>query len=223
MMDPGFVDNDCLVAMRSPILQAIARTESSFNPFAIGVVNGRLQRQPRTKQEAIATALDLKAKGFNYSMGCLQINQANLKHYGLTHETVFEAALNVRTGAAILDECYVRAVRQFGDGDAATNAALSCYYSGNFKRGLQKEGQSSNYADLSYAQKVKVNMPVKSAAEPAPPIPVIANKLTKPRPLSQEKKEREAGHQSLPSTLNDDKQRSDPVTWDVFGDIKPGF
>ena len=57
------MSNDCAQHVQAPIEQAIVTVESSFNPYAIGVVNGYLVRQPRNKAEAIATAQALKAQG----------------------------------------------------------------------------------------------------------------------------------------------------------------
>ena len=37
------------------IMQHVVRVESSGNPYAIGVVGGRLQRQPRNLKEEFAT------------------------------------------------------------------------------------------------------------------------------------------------------------------------
>lgn len=138
-------DNGCMRYVSAPIERAMVTQESSFNPYAIGVVGGVLDRQPRNKQEAIATALSLKAQGYNYSMGCRQVNQANLAKYGLTHETVFDPEKNALAGSAIYDECHNRAVAKLGSGFSATKAALSCYYSGNFTRGQQKEKDQPSY------------------------------------------------------------------------------
>jgi type IV secretion system protein VirB1 len=140
-------NNDCMRYANTPIVRALVKQESSFNPFAIGVVGGVLERQPRNKEEAIATAQSLQAKGFNYSVGCRQVNQANFAKYGLTLETAFEPEQNALVGDAIYNECNNRAIAQLGDGISATKAALSCYYSGNFTRGQQKENNQPSYAD----------------------------------------------------------------------------
>lgn len=141
------VDNDCARYVQAPIEQQLITVESSLNPYAIGVVDGRLKRQPRNKAEAVATAQALKAQGWNFSMGCRQVNLHNLDQYGLTFETVFDAQKNSMAGRAIFNECLGRATKKFGEGEAATRAALSCYYSGNFTTGQRKEGNKPSYAD----------------------------------------------------------------------------
>ena len=117
-------------------LQAIARVESGFNPYAIGVVHGSLKRQPRTLAEAVSTAKMLHAQGRNFSMGLMQINRYNLKHYGLNYETVFDVCNNISAGAKILYECYKRAG---GKTQNHLHKAFSCYYSGNFKTGFRAD------------------------------------------------------------------------------------
>lgn len=114
----------------------IAHVESSFNPYAIGVVGGRLDRQPRSLSEALATAQWLERNGYNYSVGLVQVNKKNFAKYGLTLETAFDACPNVRAGGEILKECYVRALKKrSGNEQAALRDSFSCYYSGNFITG----------------------------------------------------------------------------------------
>ena len=53
------------MALPMHVMQHVMRVESSFNPYAIGVVGGRLERQPRNLPEAVATARMLEKNGFN--------------------------------------------------------------------------------------------------------------------------------------------------------------
>ena len=117
-------------------LQAVARVESRFNPYAIGVVKGALSRQPRNMAEAVEAAERLHAQGRNFSMGLMQVNRYNLKSYGLDYRTVFDPCANVRTGAAILADCFKRAG---GNGQTDLQKAFSCYYSGNFRTGFRAD------------------------------------------------------------------------------------
>ena len=117
-------------------LQAVARVESQFNPYAIGVVKGALPRQPRSMAEAVEAAKMLHAQGRNFSMGLMQVNRYNLKSYGLDYRTVFDPCTNVRTGAAILSDCFKRTG---GRGQTDLQKAFSCYYSGNFRTGFRAD------------------------------------------------------------------------------------
>jgi type IV secretion system protein VirB1 len=135
MLDFNTLAQQCAPGVHPTTLQAVVSTESGFNPYAIGVVGGRLARQPRDRAEAVATAKALDAQGINFSMGLGQVNKANLARYGMTYETAFDPCANLRAGSSILHDCYERATATMGQGTQALRAAISCYYSGNFTRG----------------------------------------------------------------------------------------
>jgi type IV secretion system protein VirB1 len=158
---------ECAPDVHPSTLKGVVRTESSWNPYAIGVVGGHLNRQPRSMPEAVATARELERQGFNFSMGLGQINRHNLVKYGESYETVFDPCRNLKVGSAILKDCFQRAKRQVGDDQRALQAALSCYYSGNFMHGLSPDiaGQPS------YVQKVVANST--GGAQPILVVPAI--------------------------------------------------
>ncbi|MBU9576284.1 lytic transglycosylase domain-containing protein [Burkholderia multivorans] len=142
------VDLPMLVAQCAPgvhpvTMQAVVRTESGGNPYAIGVVGGHLVRQPRTLGEAVATADALARTGWNYSVGLAQVNRSHLGGYGLTGAAAFDACRNLAAGADILARCYAAAVRRrpaahaAHAGQVALRDALSCYASGNFRMGYR--------------------------------------------------------------------------------------
>ncbi len=119
------------LAVPAEVMQHVAQVESGTNPFAIGVVGGRLQRQPRNLAEAMATAQMLERRGYNYSLGIAQVNRGNLGRYGLeTYAEAFDPCANLQAGASILADCYARAGHDWGK-------AFSCYYSGNFLTGYR--------------------------------------------------------------------------------------
>ncbi|WP_211371877.1 lytic transglycosylase domain-containing protein [Marilutibacter maris] len=137
------------LAVPGDVMRHVVQVESSFNPYAIGVVGGRLQRQPRTLAEATATARMLEEKGYNFSVGLAQVNRYNLAKYGLsTYERAFETCPNLQAGARILAECHQRAGGDWGK-------AFSCYYSGNFVTGFRH----------GYVQKVMASMGVSNAPD----------------------------------------------------------
>ncbi len=130
----------CAPQVHASTAHALVSVESAFNPWAIGVVGGALQRQPRHRTEAIATAEALKAAGRNFSVGLGQINVGNFERLGLSLATAFEPCTNLAAMQTVLTECFERAQRQStrtsGD-QPALRAALSCYYSGNFSTGFR--------------------------------------------------------------------------------------
>lgn len=127
----------CAPHVAPSTLRAMAAVESGFNPHAIGVVNGRLSRQPQNLTEAISTATALRQQGTGFSAGLIQIYVKNWPAYGLDHESVFEPCANMRAAAGILTACYQRAAVQTGNGQVALRHALSCYYSNNFATGYR--------------------------------------------------------------------------------------
>lgn len=138
MLDFALLAQQCAPGVHIETMQRIVHVESSFNPYAIGVVGGRLERQPRNKQEAIATAKWLERNGYNFSVGLAQVNKHNFAKYGLALTTAFEACPNLYAGGEILKDCYYRAKRLRQDEQAALRDAFSCYYSGNFTTGYKQ-------------------------------------------------------------------------------------
>lgn len=156
------------LAVPHDVMHHVVKVESSGNPYAIGVVGGRLQRQPKNLAEAVATAKMLEEKGFNFSLGLAQVNRYNLKQYGLhSYEHAFQACPNVKAGSRILRECYNRA-KDWGK-------SFSCYYSGNFITGY-KHG---------YVQKIFSSMGYRKKVLPQNAIPVINNAARTLPPMTQ--------------------------------------
>lgn len=143
----------CTNGAHPQIMHGIIKQESSFNPYAIGVVNGKLNRQPTSKAEAIVAVKKLQSMNMNFSMGLAQVNKIHMESFGFTAENIFEPCENVKAGATIFNTCYVSAKKKFGDTSHAIDAALSCYYSGNFTTGFKRWGNDKTpYVDSVRAQ-----------------------------------------------------------------------
>ncbi|WP_161959965.1 lytic transglycosylase domain-containing protein [Xanthomonas arboricola] len=160
------------LAVPGEVMQHVVRVESSRNPYAIGVVGGRLAREPRGLEEAVATAKMLEQKGYNFSLGLGQVNRYNLQKYGLSsYEMAFAKCPNLVAASRILAECHSRSGANWGK-------SFSCYYSGNFETGF-KHG---------YVQKIYASIRQSVASSGAEPIAVIPNRPIKVRvenPLRQ--------------------------------------
>ena len=126
----------CAPLVHMNTTQALVAVESSFNPHAIGVVGGVLDRQPRSRAEALATANHLQANGWNFSVGIAQINVRNFERLGLTAVTAFDPCENLRAMQTVLGECFGRSASK-APPQIAIREALSCYYSGNFVTGFR--------------------------------------------------------------------------------------
>ena len=173
-MLPGMELMGCQgLAVPSEVMHHVVRVESSYNRYAIGVVGGRLVRQPKTLPEALATVRMLEGRGFNFSIGLAQVNRYNLDKYGLgSYEEAFEPCANLRAGSKILAECYHRAGRDWGK-------SFSCYYSGNFSTGFRH----------GYVQKIYASLrKERQSSEPAtgePAIEVVSRESRRSMPVAR--------------------------------------
>ena len=142
-MLPGMELMGCpQLAVPRDVMHHVVRVESSYNPYAIGVVGGRLARQPRNLAEAVSTARMLEQRGYNFSLGLAQVNRYNLSKYGLaSYELAFQPCANLLAGSRILRECYGRS-----GGDWAKS--FSCYYSGDFRTGFRHGYVQKVYASM---------------------------------------------------------------------------
>ncbi|NIJ72988.1 lytic transglycosylase domain-containing protein [Xanthomonas sp. LMG 9002] len=139
------------MAVPAEVMQHVVRVESSHNPFAIGVVGGRLVRQPQNLPEAVATARMLEEKGYNFSLGLGQVNRYNLIKYGLdSYEKAFKTCPNLQAASKILAECYSRSGGNWGK-------SFSCYYSGNFETGYRHGYVQKIYASINQGRALAVS------------------------------------------------------------------
>lgn len=139
------------MAVPAEVMQHVVRVESSHNPFAIGVVGGRLVRQPQNISEAVATARMLEEKGYNFSLGLGQVNRYNLVKYGLdSYEKAFKTCPNLQAASRILAECYSRSGGNWGK-------SFSCYYSGNFETGYRHGYVQKVYASINQGRALAVS------------------------------------------------------------------
>lgn len=143
----------CAATVAPETLYALVKTESSFNPFAIGVVGGYV-KQATNLQDALALVQKLEREEKNYSIGLGQINKSNFSKLGLTAEQLFDPCVNLTATTQILSECYVRT-----EGAVAVRLgkALSCYYSGNEQTGFR----------LGYVDRVKNNAALQTQQIPS--------------------------------------------------------
>lgn len=200
----------CAPHVHHRTLASLVQVESGFNPYAIGVVNGRLQRQPRSANEAITTAQALAQKGYDFSVGLGQVNRRNFPAQGLTLRSAFEPCRNLQAASAVLSDCYSQALRHYHEQQAALRAAFSCYYSGNFRRGFRPDAPGQ----VSYVQKV-VNS---STAVPTVRVPAIQPAADAPAPATPNP----ANTKTLDATPRENERTtpSQPLpAWDVFGEF----
>jgi type IV secretion system protein VirB1 len=152
----------CAPSIHPATLTPIVKTESSFNPWAIGVVGKALPRQPQNRDEAVTAVKALVEQGADFSIGLGQINR---QHFDVGKpERVFDPCTNLRMTAVVLQACYSKASQSEPDQQAALQQAISCYYSGNLKRGFAPERQ---FGGTSHVQRVLANADGSTVTVPA--------------------------------------------------------
>jgi type IV secretion system protein VirB1 len=152
----------CAPSIHPATLTPIVKTESSFNPWAIGVVGKVLPLQPQNLDEAVTAVKALVEEGADFSIGLGQINR---QHFDVDKpERVFDPCTNLRMTAVVLQACYSKASQSEPDQQAALQKAISCYYSGNLKRGFAPEWQ---FGGTSHVQRVLANADGSTVTVPA--------------------------------------------------------
>lgn len=170
----------CAPAVPAVLMRALVRAESSWRPLAIGADGAQPPvQQPRTLDEAVATAKRMASRGTGFSVGLAQIHASNVRLYGLSWEEAFDPCRNLAVGQKILWNFYHQASASGYSGVAAVWAALRGYNSGRVDRAI-----SDAYASRIFAYIQSVPPPVQmvgtvTAASPAqaarPPIPDTAS------------------------------------------------
>ncbi|MCR8998678.1 lytic transglycosylase domain-containing protein [Rahnella perminowiae] len=138
----------CAATVHPDTVNDIARTESGFNQYAIGVVGQKKGIFPENLSDAIQHVNRLKLEGKNYSVGLMQINQSNFSRYGVTAIKLFDPCTNLSVFEKIITDCYLRG--------GSLVRALSCYYAGNFITGQKPE---KDFSSTSYVQRIGYNPP----------------------------------------------------------------
>ncbi|WP_434598651.1 lytic transglycosylase domain-containing protein (plasmid) [Pseudomonas sp. R4-76] len=158
----------CAPGVHPQTITTIVKTESGFNPWAIGVVGKTLPKQPQSQEEAITQVSELVAEGANFSIGLGQINRHNFDVS--KPELVFDPCTNLQMAAKNLEECYDRVSKKGDTPQQTTLKAISCYYSGNETRGFEAEpefgGTSHVGRIVANAEAYKVGPITTDAATP---------------------------------------------------------
>lgn len=151
-------------------IEAVVQVESRSDSLALHV--NRLPVQPppaRALDEAVRTAEAFIARGYSVDLGLMQVNSRNLSALGLTVARVLEPCANINAGGAILAANYRQAVQTLGEGQAALQAALSAYNTGDFARGFAN-GYVARYYGPAVPALASVALSAR-AATPSPPPP----------------------------------------------------
>jgi len=128
----------CAPNIHPVTLDALIRHASGVHQYAIGVnrKGHALPNQPQGLEAARKAAENLITQGIDFDAGLGQINVRNWAWLGLTSTTVFDPCRNLAATQTVLSDCYARALDSHRGQQQALRAALSCYNTGNFRRGF---------------------------------------------------------------------------------------
>ncbi|MBN3846113.1 lytic transglycosylase domain-containing protein [Paraburkholderia sp. Ac-20342] len=198
----------CAPQVSLSTMAAVVRTESGFNPYAIGVVRGRLARQPASEAEAVATVDALERGGWNFSVGLAQVNRTSWPAYGLSERSAFDPCRNLAAGAAILQGCFELArkahARASVDEQSNLRASLSCYASGDFSTGY-RTGYVQRVVGNARAMAASSTPVVVPAIVPIPVIPVDSDTRESSEPSRTQPR-----HASKPADASSTNSGGDP-------------
>jgi hypothetical protein len=129
-----------LIATCAPLVSqdtmfGIVMTESAGNPLALNIAYESYF--PANKKEAVELLEKADAEGKSYAVGLGQIWYENFSYLGLTHETALDPCVNVKAAQTILIDFYKRRYAKTGNREQALEEALSQYFSGNIKQGIE--------------------------------------------------------------------------------------
>ncbi|EIK0878101.1 lytic transglycosylase domain-containing protein [Escherichia coli] len=181
--------NQCAPNVSPDTMNALIMTESGANPYVIANVSDGVSKYFKDEKGAIEYAEKLTIENKNFSAGLTQIYSKNFPSLNLTYKTVFDPCTNIKAGAAVLTDNYLK--QKEGTDYQKILRALSLYYSGNELTGFKKEKKFNN---TSYLERITRN--ANSYI-----VPSIRNKTD----------------ESEIAPPNDEKKTS--PEWDVFGDF----
>lgn len=98
----------CAPSVHPDTALAVARVESSLNPYAIGIVDVKKGLFPESKNQALTHVNQLKTQGKRYSLGLMQITSTNFKTYHVNDEQLFDPCTNLAIFEKIITDCLPR-------------------------------------------------------------------------------------------------------------------
>ena len=120
----------CAPGVRPSTVEAIIRVESGGEKYALNDNTSGRRYFPATASSAVTLLTKLVDQGHQVDAGLMQIDTENFAKYGLTPSTVFNVCTNIKTGAAIFRDGYVRAKNAGFSGQPAVFHAFEAYNSG---------------------------------------------------------------------------------------------
>ena len=164
----------CATNVAPITLQAVIEVESGGNPLAIHVNGIEAQPVAFDVMGAVQLAESYIGRGYSVDLGLMQVNSRNLRALGISLFEAFHPCTNISAGATILSADYANASHLRGPGQAALQAALSAYNTGDFYRGFAN-GYVARYYGRSALASTVMGSHVPRLAAPAVPNPFTAS------------------------------------------------
>ncbi|CAJ0807565.1 hypothetical protein R77560_04593 [Ralstonia thomasii] len=138
----------CVPDVHPTTMAAIIRVESAGNMFALSDdgpgnlpwserKNMLRSFKPATLDEAAATTRELLRQGHWVGLGLTQLASRHLSKRGLSVEQALDPCTNLREGGRVLKDFYLDALKTHKEPQAALQAAISAYNTGNFRAGVE--------------------------------------------------------------------------------------
>jgi type IV secretion system protein VirB1 len=147
----------CAPAVPAAMLEAVARTESGLDPWALHDNTTGRKEEAGSPELAVTEAQRRLGRGDSVDIGLMQINASNLRALGITVSDAFDPCASLAGGAAVLMAAYGGGATQ-ADQQAALLMALSRYNTGTPFQGVMN----------GYARTVLENVGKKDEALPIP-------------------------------------------------------
>ena len=157
MADFGALAARCAPAVPVETLEAVAKTESGLDPWALHDNTTKVSEKPATLQAALSDAGQWIGRGDSVDLGLMQINSANLAALGMTTRGALDSCASMAGGAAVLQAAYGGG-KTSAEQQVALLLALSRYNTGSPFKGILD----------GYARRVIVNANAGRAEPPAP-------------------------------------------------------
>ena len=154
--DFGALAVRCAPAVPVATLEAVAKTESGLDPWALRDNTTKISETPPTFQAALSDAGQWIGRGDSVDLGLMQINSANLAALRMTARGALDPCASLAGGAAVLQAAYGGG-KTSAEQQVALLMALSRYNTGSPFKGILN----------GYARRVIVNANAATAEPPA--------------------------------------------------------
>jgi type IV secretion system protein VirB1 len=125
----------CAPAIPVAMLEAVARTESGLDPWAVHDNTTGVTEKPASANEALSTASSWINRGDSVDVGLMQVNSANFSALGLTTVSALDPCASLGGGAAVLQAAYAGG-KTTAEQQVALLMALSRYNTGSPLKGI---------------------------------------------------------------------------------------